>query len=175
MEATALHHRMRDMPAMANRSVRALSRLFVLTEISELVSRSCNPCRHVKCFPEKARERFLTPEEFRRVGAGTSEVRGRRLDAGICDRCVASSDAEWLPDGRDPVPALGQMATKRPGVLRLRDGKTAPRMVPLSEAVTQLLMRTLNGPSLSLRGTLARRRGDVEAASISPCAIASAP
>ena len=57
---------------------------------------------------------------------------------------------------------------RTPGVLRLRDGKTGPRMVPLSEAVTEILMRTLNGPSLSLRGTSARRRGDVEAESLSP-------
>ena len=174
MEATALHHRMRDMPAMANRSVRALSRLFVLTEISELVSRSCNPCRHVKCFPEKARERFLTPEEFRRVGAA---LRKFEAEGSTQASAIAALRLLMLSGCR-----MGEILSLRwddgdqtPGVLRLRDGKTAPRMVPLSEAVTQLLMRTLNGPSLSLRGTLARRRGDVEAASISPCAIASAP
>ena len=27
-----------------------------------------NPCRHIRYYREKSRERFLTPEEFRRVG-----------------------------------------------------------------------------------------------------------
>ena len=68
-EAAALHHRMRDMPSMANRAVWVLSRLFVLAETWEIVPRGRNPCRHIEYYPEKSRERFLTPEEFRRLRA----------------------------------------------------------------------------------------------------------
>ena len=42
-EVAALHHRMRDMPSMANRAVWVLSRLFVLAETWEMVPHGRNP------------------------------------------------------------------------------------------------------------------------------------
>ena len=68
-EVAALHHSMRDMPSKANRAVWILSRLFVMAETWEMVPPGRNPCRHVRYDREKSRERFLTPEEFRRLGA----------------------------------------------------------------------------------------------------------
>ena len=106
-EAAALHHRMRGMPAMANRAVWVLSRLFVMAETWEMVPPGRNPCRHVRYYREKSRERFLTPEEFRRLGAALRTFEARGGDAGFGGRRVASADADRLPDGRDPVPARG--------------------------------------------------------------------
>ena len=67
-EVSALHHRMRDMPSMANRAAWVLSKLFVLAETWEMVPPERNPYRHIRYFREKSRERFLTPEEFQCVG-----------------------------------------------------------------------------------------------------------
>ncbi len=137
-EAAALHHWMRDMPAMANRAVWVLSRLFVLAETWEMVPPGRNPCRHVRYYREKSRERFLTPEEFRRLGAAlrTFEARGATQAS-----AVAALRLLMLTGCR-----MGEILSLRwddmdrtSRVLRLRDGKTGPRMVPLTDPVLAVL------------------------------------
>ena len=120
-EAAALHHRMREMPAMANRAVWVLSRLFVMAETWEMVPPGRNPCRHVRYYREKSRERFLTPEEFRHLGAALCllMLTGCRM-------------GEILSLRWDDVDRTSR-------VLRLRDGKTGPRMVPLTDPVLAVL------------------------------------
>ena len=130
-EVAALHHRMRDKPSMANRAVWVLSRLFVLAETWEMVPPGQNPCRHVRNYREKSRERFLTPEEFRRLrtafrkfeAAGSmqpSAIAALRLL--ILTGCRAGEILSLQWDDID----------RTAGVLRLRDSKTGPRMVPLT-------------------------------------------
>ena len=67
-EIAALHHRLHDTPAMANRTVKVLSRMFSLAEAWERLPPGRNPCRSVRRYKERSCERFLTPEEFRRLG-----------------------------------------------------------------------------------------------------------
>ena len=93
-EAAALHHRMRDMPSMANRAVWVLSRLFVLAETWEIVPRGRNPCRHIEYYPEKSRERFLTPEEFRRLRAALRKFEAMGSVWASGGRCIAPADAD---------------------------------------------------------------------------------
>ena len=69
-----LHDRMRDTPSMANHVVSMLSKMFSLAETWELVPRGRNPCKRVRHYREQPRERFLTPEEYRRVGAALREA-----------------------------------------------------------------------------------------------------
>ena len=77
-EVTALHHGLRDTPVLANRAVHLLSRMFVLAEAWELVPPGRNPCIAVRRYRTRARERFLTPEEYRRLGRalGQAEAEG---------------------------------------------------------------------------------------------------
>ena len=137
-EAAALHHWMRDMPAMANRAVWVLSRLFVLAETWEMGPPGRNPCRHVRYYREKSRERFLTPEEFRRLGAAlrTFEARGAMQASAVAalrllmlTGCRMSEILSLRWDDVDRTSC----------VLRLRDGKTGPRMVPLTDPVLAVL------------------------------------
>ena len=137
-EVAALHHRMRDMPSMANRAVWVLSRLFVLAETWEMVPPGGNPCRHVRYYREKSRERFLTPEEFRRLGAALRRFEARGPTQASA---VAALRLLMLTGCR-----TGEILTLRwddvdrtAGVLRLRDGKTGPRMVPLTGPVLAVL------------------------------------
>jgi integrase len=60
-------------PYEANRAVAFLSKAFTLAETWGLRPNYSNPCRKVQRFEEKARERFLTAEEF----AALSEALGR--------------------------------------------------------------------------------------------------
>ena len=129
-EVAALHHRMRDMPSIANRAVWVLSRLFVLAETWEMVPPGGNPCRHVRYYREKSRERFLTPEEFRRLGAALRRFEARGPTQASA---VAALRLLMLTGCR-----TGEILTLRwddvdrtAGVLRLRDGKTGVNFLPM--------------------------------------------
>lgn len=63
-----LHHSMKDTPYRANRVLSVLSKLFNTAEIWGLRPDGSNPCRHVKKYTEKRRERFLTREELIELG-----------------------------------------------------------------------------------------------------------
>ena len=65
---TKLHHGLRDTPFKANWVVDALSRILNAAEDFESIPEASNPCRLVVKFRERARDRWLIAEEFRRLG-----------------------------------------------------------------------------------------------------------
>ena len=69
-----LHHRLTHAPSITNMVVCTLSLMYRLTEDWGLVSEGCNPCRSVVKYPQRERERFLTDEEFTRLGQVLDEV-----------------------------------------------------------------------------------------------------
>ena len=68
-DVAALHHEMHTIPYAANHTLGILSAMFTVAELWGLRPEGSNPCRHVKRFPEAKRERFLSDEEYRRLGA----------------------------------------------------------------------------------------------------------
>jgi len=73
-EVAALHHRLHDTPTTANTVVRTLSTLFTVAERWALVPPGRNPCRAVRRYKQSLRERFLTVEEYRRLGRVLKEA-----------------------------------------------------------------------------------------------------
>ena len=69
-----LHHGLRETPYQANRTLGVLSKIFNLAEVWNLRPDGSNPCRHVKRFREEKRERFLSDEEYRRLGDTLDEA-----------------------------------------------------------------------------------------------------
>ena len=67
-EIAKFHHDFRDIPVQANRCLQFLSKAFNLAEIWGLRPDGTNPCRHVKKYPEKKRERYLSKNELARLG-----------------------------------------------------------------------------------------------------------
>ena len=63
-----IHHQLRHIPYQANRVLSVLSIMFSLAESRSLHPLNNNPCRGVKKYKEKKRERFLSREELRRLG-----------------------------------------------------------------------------------------------------------
>ena len=59
---------LRDTPRAANRALMVLSKMFSLAEDWGLAPAGGNPCRFVRKYKEGMRERFLTPDEYRRLG-----------------------------------------------------------------------------------------------------------
>ena len=137
-DVAELHHRLRDTPYMANTVVGVLSKMYRLAEAWDLVPAGCNPCRSVRRYRERARERFLTPEELRRLGRALREA---EADGSSWPPAVAAVRLLLLTGCRK-----GEILTLRwedvdlgTGELRLADTKTGPRAVPISSAAVRLL------------------------------------
>lgn len=62
-----LHLGLKDKPYQANRTLGVLSVIFNQCEIWGLRPDGSNPCRHVKKYEEKKRERFLDEDELKRL------------------------------------------------------------------------------------------------------------
>ncbi len=69
-----LHYAMRTTPAMANRTLDLLSRMFNMAESWGLMPEGSNPCPRRMKYREQRRERFLTAVEFRRLGRSLDEA-----------------------------------------------------------------------------------------------------
>lgn len=63
-----IHHQLRHIPYQANRVLGVLSIMFNLAESWNLRPQFSNPCRGVRKYKEKKRERFLNREELRKLG-----------------------------------------------------------------------------------------------------------
>ncbi len=137
-EVTALHHRLRETPARANATVHLLSRMYTLAEAWELVPPGRNPCLSVRRYRTRVRERFLTPEEYRRLGRA---LRQAEAEGGIWPPAVAAIRLLVLTGcHRGEILSLGWDDVDRTaGDLRLRDAKAGPRMVPLTRPVLRIL------------------------------------
>ena len=107
-DVTALHHNLRETPSAANRAVWVLSRMFVLAETWEMMPPRRNPCRHVRYYREASRERFLTPEEVRRLGAALKKFEAEGSMLPSANRGGAPPDADRLPVRRNSHPEMGR-------------------------------------------------------------------
>jgi len=68
-DVAELHHALRNKPYQANRVLGVLSKMFNLAEIWGLRPDNSNPTRHVPKYAEHKRERFLDPDEIKRLWA----------------------------------------------------------------------------------------------------------
>ncbi len=133
-----LHYRLRKTPVAANDTVGALSRMLNRAEAWGLVPAGSNPCRFVTPYRTRRLERFLTEEEFARLGHALDELEtGGRLPV----HAAAALRLLMLTGCR-----CGEVLTLRwedvaleRNEIRLRDSKTGPRVVPLSPAAARVL------------------------------------
>ena len=84
---TALHHGLAETPAMANRAVEMLFRIYRAAEERELIPEGSNPCRQIAMNRQRRHERFLTDEEFRRLGRVLDEA--ERSEGGMARAAMA--------------------------------------------------------------------------------------
>ena len=115
-----------------------LSKIFALAEAWGLRKNGGNPCRFIQKYKEKKRERFLTDEEFHRLGQILNEIEAygsETLAAVTAIRLLMLTGCR-----------LSEIQTLRwedvnleAAEIRLRDGKTGARMVPLSGAAVNVL------------------------------------
>ena len=139
-DAGELHHGLRATPAAANQTIWVLSKMFSLAESWEMVPPGSNPCRHVRHYRDTPRERFLTPDEFRRIGDVLKTFEAERS---MQPSAIAAIRLLMLTGCRsDEVLTLQWDDIDRTArVIRLRDSKTGPRMVPLTGPALTVLDR----------------------------------
>ena len=137
-QVTALHYKLHDKPYQANHVVNVLSKMLSPAEAWGLVPPGGSPCRSVRMYKKHKRERFLTEDEYRRLG--------RVLDK-------AEADGSVWPYSIHAIRLLVLTGCRRNEIatlrwddvdrtareLRLRNSKTGARMIPLTPTVEDVL------------------------------------
>ncbi|WP_416908043.1 MAG: tyrosine-type recombinase/integrase [Polymorphobacter sp.] len=145
-----LHHSARHIPYQANRTLGVLSKLFTLCEIWGLRPDGSNPCRHVPKYREEKRERFLSPEELRRLGGTLArlEIEGEETVFVIAAFRLLLFTGCRLGE----IQSL-QWSYVAARYLELPDSKTGARRIPLppaARAVLDALPREAGNPFVIL-------------------------
>lgn len=132
-----LHHQMRSTPTTANRTIVVLSTMLNFAERWGVRANNTNPVRQVQKFPEKRRERFLTPDELRRLGDAIRQSAANGMNPAVIAcvrlliltgcRCGEIQNLKW---------AHVDLAA---GCLRLPDSKTGAKFVPLGQPAVDFL------------------------------------
>ncbi len=120
-------------PAAADRSMPILSVIMLEAERMGLRPEGSNPCRGIGRYRRKGRERFLSDEEIQRLSAILS-ARAERQVAG-----VAAIRLLLLTGCRKSEILTLRWSDYREGRLFLRDSKTGPRTVWLSQPARAIL------------------------------------
>ena len=133
-----LHFRMRDKPAQANKTVKVLSKMFRLAEAWGMTPPRRNPCKSVRPYRRNRRERFLTPEEYRKLGQVLNEA---EKTGGFLPSGIAAIRLLLLTGCRknEIVMLRWDDIDRTAGEIRIRDGKTGVRRIPLTPAVEFVL------------------------------------
>ena len=137
-DVVALHHDMRDVPGHANRTLGVLSRMLILAEVWEMRAEGANPCKYVKKYAEHKRERFLSDDEYRRLGAA---LRDAEREGFASPAAIAAIRLLMLTGCRS-----GELLSLRwdyvdldLGELRLPDSKTGSKVVHLGDPAIAVL------------------------------------
>ena len=138
-----LHHKFRDKPYQANRTLGVLSKMFNLAEIWGLRPDGSNPCRHVPKYREVKRERYLNQNELQRLGHVLSEV---ERDGTETPFVVAAFRLLLLTGCR-----LGEIQTLKWDYItdtgmELPDTKTGARRIPLPQPARDVLTHLPRSP-----------------------------
>ena len=158
-QVAAIHYRLHKTPAMANQVVEVLSRLFYAAESWGMAPESGNPCQFVKKYKKRSCERFLSEEEFRRLGDVLCEMQAE----GTLSESAAAAFRLLVLTGcrRNEILTLQWSDVDlEAGELRLRDAKTGARWVALSPTARQVVVtiprRASNPWVISGRGASGR-------------------
>ena len=134
----AFHVRLNGVPYAANRAVALMSHMYAMAADWEMVPDGTNPCRSVRKYPVRGRERFLTDTEFRRLGEVLVEA---PTEGGVSVHAVAAIRLLMLTGCRKSEILALQWTDidLEASELRLRESKTGPRAVPLSPPAAKVL------------------------------------
>jgi integrase len=137
-DVARMHRELKPTPRQANHVVAVLSKMFHLAERWKLRPLSSNPCRHVRRYPERQRDRYPLPEELERVGAAlrAMEAAGElRTSDAACIRFLALVGCRLS----EAVELNLESVNFRTGIWTLPDAKAGARPVMLGAPALVLL------------------------------------
>jgi integrase len=133
-------------PSNANRCLALLSHVFSIGAKWGVISAGHNPCRGIKRFKERIRERFLCAEEVVSLGRAFAEVDGSASDTKEDWRAVNVLRLLVYTGAR-----LSEILTLQwgwihwdEGYARLPDSKTGTKTVPLPQPALDVLRKVLD-------------------------------
>lgn len=133
-----LHYRLRCTPQSANRVTRLLARMLSYGRVQELIPELDDPCKAVRNYQVRKCERFLTQDEYRKLGRVLKKAEAE----GVARHSVVVAIRLLMLTGcrKNEILRLRWDDVDREArELRLRDTKTGPRSVPLTETVETVL------------------------------------
>ena len=135
-DVARLHHALGDKPLAANRVLALISVMFNLADSWGLRAPGSNPCRHLKRYPERKRERFLGAEEVQRLGTVLAEAQGVEHPSALAAiRLLLLTGAR-----RSEILTLKwEHVDLERFALRLPDSKTGAKVIALGAAAAALL------------------------------------
>lgn len=134
-DISRLHGKLSATPYQANRVLSALSSLFNRAEEWGYRDEGSNPCRHVKPYPEKPRERSLSQEEIRRLNQTLITHESKSLYSVAFVRLALMTGARK----NELLTLRWSDVDLKQGRLHLPDSKTGKRAIVLSEPAKELL------------------------------------
>jgi integrase len=137
-DVTGLHHRLRHIPYQANRTVGVLSVMFAQAEAWNLCEFNSNPCRGVKKFKERKRERFLNSDELTRLGEALLAESREARSAVSCIRLLIFTGCR-LTEIQKLKWSYVDLKSK---MIHLPDSKTGKKTIYLGQAAIEELERT---------------------------------
>jgi integrase len=131
-----LHHTRRETPYQANRILSLLSKMFNVVEVWGLRPDGSNPCRHVKKFKERRRERFLSGGELQTLGQVLAECEAMGTETPY----VIAAFKLLIFTGCRMSEIRGlKWEYITPTHIELPDSKTGARMIPLPTPARDIL------------------------------------
>jgi integrase len=135
-----VHHALRRVPYAANRTIAVASALFNWAASAGLrgVGPHANPCDDVPKYRERSRQRYLTPEEFKRVGCA---LRVAEQCKRLSPSTILAIRLLLLTGARvNEILSLEWRAVNiAAGVLRLNESKTGAKTILLGAPAVDLL------------------------------------
>jgi integrase len=164
VDIARLHHELRRIPYQANRNLEVISKMFNLAELWGLRPDGSNPRRHIKKYPEKKRERYLSPAELAALGHALSLAE----QEGVEDPYAIAAIRLLIFTGC----RLSEIMTLKwdyvdfeTRCLRLPDSKTGARLVHLGAPALEVLSkleRRSDNPWVICGGKPSARRTDLQ-------------
>ena len=133
-----LQHRLASTPAQANQVLFTISQIFTYAQDSGIAAVENNPCKGVRPYKLRKRERFLTEREFLRLG----RVMEQAVEMGEASPAAIAALRLLMLTGcrTNEILRLRWSDVDLPDrQLRLQDSKTGPRVVPLSPSAVKVL------------------------------------
>ena len=137
-DVIALHLRLEQTPVIANRMLAVGKRMYHFAQECGVLDEKSNPFRKIRFYREPHRDRFLSCEEYDRLGGvlGEIEADGRHSRAAVAGiQLLVLTGAR-----RSEIESLtwSQVDIDN-GEIRLADSKTGPRSIEISSAVREIL------------------------------------